>query len=72
MKAMEHPQGEGVKGFLLTFVLFITSKILWLLDAVTIAQLASAATLISAVVVAIANAPKAIQAVKDFLNKRKK
>ena len=63
--------GEGIKGFLLTFILFITSKILWLLDAVTIAQLASAATIISAFVVAIANAPKMIQNIKDFLKKKK-
>ena len=69
---MEHPVTDGFKGILITFCLWISGKIFWLLDIVSLAQLASAATLISATVVAIANAPKMVQSIKDFFKKRKK
>lgn len=71
MRAMEHhTSSTGLTGFLITFILWITGKILWLLQVPSIAQLASAATLISATIVAIMNAPKAYKVIKDILKRK--
>ena len=71
MKAMDYNSVESFKGILITFILWVFGKILWLLEVPSIAQLASAATIISAIIVAVANAPRAIKAIKDFLNRKK-
>lgn len=71
MKAMEQPIVENLKGLLITFILWVTGKIFWLLEVPSIAQLASVATILSAIIVGLANAPRAIQAIKDFLKRKK-
>lgn len=64
-----HTAVDGFKGIMVTFILWITGKIFWLLEISSIAQLASMATIVSAIIVAIANAPRAYQAIKDFFKK---
>jgi hypothetical protein len=72
MKIMEHNAGAaGWVGLISTFVLFVCSKILYLLGAITISQAAGIATIISASVVILANAPKALQFLKSLFKNKK-
>jgi len=68
---MEHQTGDGLQGLLVTFCLWAGSNLLGLFGLITLATAATTATLISATIVAIANAPKAWKALQEFLNKHK-
>ena len=71
MKAMDYSNGHtGIIGAMTTFSLWIWSKFFMIIGAVTIAHIASGATILSALIVAVANFPRALQAIKEFLKRK--
>jgi hypothetical protein len=73
VKTMEHSHnGNGLKGLLVTTLLWAGSNIMEWLGNLDVAQIGTIATVISATVVTLANAPKAIQAIRDFFRKKNK
>lgn len=58
-------------GLLITVILWSVGNIFGWIGFITLQQAASIATFISASIVAVMNAPKALKVVKEFFKKRK-